>query len=80
MNNKVKSILDDAWLNIDVTDESQLFNPLDFSREDFHLKLTWLMMQPEYFYFVCKEILNVELLPVQALMLQEKNLCKHRLG
>lgn len=29
------------------------------------------MMQPEYFYFICKEILNVELLPVQALMLQE---------
>ena len=37
----------DAWLNIDVQDESKLFNPLAFAREDFPLKLTWLMMQPE---------------------------------
>ena len=64
-------LIKDAWLNIDIPDESKLFNPLKFNREDFHLKLTWLMMQPEYFYFICKEILNVELLPVQALMLQE---------
>jgi len=64
-------LIKDAWLNIDIEDESRLFNPLDFSREDFHLKLTWLMMQPEYFCFICKEILNIELLPVQALMLQE---------
>jgi len=64
-------LIKDAWLNIDIPDESKLFNPLKLDREDFHLKLTWLMMQPEYFYFICKEILNVELLPVQALMLQE---------
>jgi len=64
-------LIKDAWLNIDIPDESKLFNPLKLNREDFHLKLTWLMMQPEYFYFICKEILNVELLPVQALMLQE---------
>ena len=37
MNNSSK-LIKDAWLNIDVPDESKLFNPLGFDREDFHLK------------------------------------------
>ena len=74
MNNKVKSILDDAWLNIDVN-EKDLFNPVHFISEDdpeeFHIRLAWLMMEPEYFSFVCKQIFNIDLLPVQALILKE---------
>jgi hypothetical protein len=68
--------LEDAWLNIDDVDEDSLFNPLDFifghgSTDDLHLKLAWLMMRPEYFSMICKQVFNIDLLPVQALMLQE---------
>jgi len=70
MNDNVR----DAWLDIDI-DESSLFNPMNFiSGEDFdefHLRLTWLMGQPEYFSFICKQVFNIDLLPSQALMLEE---------
>ena len=66
--------IEDAWLNIDV-DESEIFNPLEYihrpSDEDFHLRLTWLLTQPEYFSFVCKQIFNIDILPMQALILHE---------
>lgn len=67
--------LNDAWLNIDV-DESQLFNPMEFIFKDIDNekiieKLTWLMMQPEYFAFTCKYILNIEIAPFQLVLLQE---------
>ena len=67
--------LEDAWLNIDV-DEDSLFDPVDFifkqgNTDDLHLRLSWLMMQPEYFSMICKQIFNIDLLPVQALMLKK---------
>ena len=65
--------IDDAWLDIDVDDES-IFNPMSIlksSDEDFHLKLSYLMTKPEYFSFLCKHILNIQILPSQALMLCE---------
>ena len=64
-------ILQDAWLNID-KDESELINPFALdTEEEFHIKLTWLLSNPEYFSFICKYIFNVEVLPSQALMLKE---------
>lgn len=66
--------IDDAWLNIDV-DENMLFNPLSHiyheSDNDFHIRLTWLLSQPEYFSFICKSIFNIDILPMQSLMLKE---------
>ena len=66
--------IDDAWLNIDV-DESKIFNPLTHtyanSEEEFHIHLTWLMSQPEYFSFVCKQVFNIDILPMQSLILHE---------
>ena len=65
--------IDDAWLSIDV-DEDHLLNPMSIlktSDEDFHLKLSYLMTRPEYFSFICKHILNIQILPSQALMLYE---------
>lgn len=65
---------EDAWLNIDYK-EADLYNPLinisDSNREDMHLYIMHLFTRPEYFAFICKEILNVELLPVQLAILQE---------
>ena len=66
-------IIQDAWLDIDV-DESKLFVPtsfLDVSSNDFHLQLSYLLMQPDYIPFVCKEILGIQILPFQSLILQE---------
>ena len=44
---------------------------LDPTEDDYHLKLSWLMVRPEYFSFLCKQIFNIQILPSQALMLQE---------
>lgn len=68
-------ILEDAWLNIDV-DETSLFDPMEFVMQDADNeqlleRLAWLMMQPQYFSFACKYILNIELSPFQALLLHE---------
>ena len=69
------SKIEDAWLGIEV-DESELFNPMDFvvsgaNRDDLLERIAWLMVRPEYFSFVCKYILNIELLPFQSLILHE---------
>jgi hypothetical protein len=69
---KLKKI-DEAWLGLDSLD-TDLFNPMCIlrpSEDDFHLKLAWLMTRPEYLSFFCHHILNVQLLPSQALVLDE---------
>ena len=66
----IKNIIDDAWLNIG--QNQRVINPFNMDTdEEFTTKLTWLMTNPEYFSFICKEVFNVEVLPVQALMLKE---------
>ena len=67
--------LEDAWLGIDI-DESTIFNPMKFisdcnDREELLERVAWLMMQPQYFSFACKYILNIEISPFQALTLEE---------
>lgn len=73
-----KELLDDinnAWLKTKGVDERFLINPLEILRvedsDDFQKRLAWLFMQPEYFSFLCKVIMNIELLPMQALILCE---------
>lgn len=71
---ELEQVLADAWLGIYVN-EHTLFNPLDRIPEEFldkpHVYIMWLMSQPEYFSFLCKEILNVQIYPLQAVILQE---------
>jgi hypothetical protein len=69
---KLKTI-DEAWLGLDSI-ETEFFNPmsiLSVSDDDFNLKLAWLMTRPEYLSFITNELLNIQLLPSQALFLQE---------
>ena len=70
----IEKALRDAWLNIDVKEE-ELFNPMDFvfsgDEDKFLERISWLFMRPEYFYFACKHILNIELSPFQAFLLEE---------
>jgi hypothetical protein len=74
LNTELLKVINDAWLNIKI-DDKHIINPLEILRTDdpdeFHMKFTWLLMQPEYFSFVCRNILNIDLLPMQALMLKE---------
>jgi hypothetical protein len=68
------ALLADAWLNLEV-DEASLFNPLSFlshgDPDELEMRLAWLMSNPQYFHFIVKQIFNIDLLPVQALMLEE---------
>ena len=73
VNNKQK--LQDAWLGIEV-DESSLFNPMDFimegaDKDQLIERIAWLMMRPEYFSFASKYVLNIDLAPMQSLLLYE---------
>ncbi len=70
--NKLKTI-NEAWLGLDVPEE-RLFNPMSIlksSEDDFYLKLAWLMSRPEYLSFTASKILNTQLLPSQALIINE---------
>ncbi len=65
--------IDEAWLGLDVV-ETDLFNPMSFlhgADEDFHLRLSWLMSRPEYLSFTTSHLLNTQLLPSQALIINE---------
>lgn len=65
--------IEDAWLGLDIEDDN-VFNPMSILKlddDDFHLKLTWLLSNPEYFSFLCKHILNIQIIPSQALILHE---------
>ena len=70
------SLIEDAWLNLDADiDDGALFNPLGFlsseEPEDFYIRLAWLLRNPQYFSFLCKQIFNIDILPTQGLILQE---------
>ena len=66
--------LNSAWLNLTLKD-SEVINPLERLRKDdsteFYKRLTCLFMNPDYFSFICKHVLNIDLLPMQALILKE---------
>ena len=66
--------LNNAWLNISVDDRS-VINPFERlvtdDPDEFYKRLTCLFINPDYFSFICKHVLNVDLLPMQALILKE---------
>lgn len=72
-NGDIQKRLADAWLNIQV-DENKLCNPLDWPKEFDETPekyLAWIMTRPEYFSFICSEVLGIQIIPTQALMLKE---------
>lgn len=66
--------LNSAWLHLNV-DDNYVINPFERLRTDdpdeFYKRLTCLFINPDYFTFVCKHVLNIDLLPMQALILKE---------
>ena len=71
---EIQKILDDAWLGVNIN-EATLCNMLDGVPIDLedkpYLWYTYLLSQPEYFSCLCKEILNINLLPFQCVILKE---------
>ena len=70
---KVLQITEQSWLGINV-DDDELWNPLnipEFLKEDPHIYLIYILSNPEYLSFVCKEVFNIDLLPFQSLLLRE---------
>jgi len=71
---EIERVLSEAYLNL-YFDEKNLFNPLANIPEDCvdHPEkfIAYLMMQPEYFQFLCQEILNIKALPFQYVILTE---------
>lgn len=67
--------LNNAWLNLNNIDDKYIINPFERLRTDdpdeFYGRLTCLLINPDYFTFICKHILNIDLLPMQALILRE---------
>lgn len=74
-NNEAIKELNNAWLNLNGVDDRYIINPFERLRVDepdeFYKRLTCLFVNPDYFSFVCKHILNIDLLPMQALILKE---------
>ena len=66
--------LNNAWLNISV-DDKYVINPFERlvtdDPDEYYKRLTCLFINPDYFSFICKHVLNVDLLPMQALILKE---------
>ena len=76
LNESVRKQLDEAWLNLPLgLREENLFNPLENIPPEYedrpHIYVLSLLQNPDYFAFVCKEILNVNLLPTQLLILKQ---------
>lgn len=68
--------IDTTWIDLGGRPDNSLFNPMDFvfkdTDEDKILdRLIYVMSQPEYFYFTCKYVLNIELLPMQMVFLKQ---------
>ena len=70
--NNLKTI-EEAWLGLDNI-ETDFFNPMSLMHDaddDFHLRLSYILTRPEYLSFITKYILNINILPSQALILKE---------
>lgn len=67
-------VIAEAYMNIYV-DQNKIFNPLmnvpEHMLEHPDGYIAWLLMQPEYFHFICKEIMNINIPPMQGAILRE---------
>ncbi|MBY0525589.1 MAG: terminase family protein [Gemmataceae bacterium] len=72
---RLASLLENAWLGLGDTSGIDILSPFDLrTREDIEnpiLHTLKLMRNPMYFPFTCKHIFNIELLPMQNVVLQE---------
>jgi len=74
LSKEVLAKLSEAYLT-KYAKEEPTYNPLSILRTEdnleFEKKIAWLLVQPEYFSFLCKNIFNIQLLPFQSVILSE---------
>lgn len=64
--------IDHAWLGLGDVSKIKIINPLDnMSLETLGLDLLRIWTNPDYLAYACKVLLNIELMPMQAAILQE---------
>lgn len=69
--------LSQAWLSLDSS--KKMIEPLSIltgNDDEYYQRLVWLLTRPEYIAFFCKVVLNLDILPFQAVII--KNIIKHR--
>ncbi len=71
----LERILSEAYMNIIFDSTQELYNPLleipEGLEERPELFITYMMSQPDFFTFTCKYILNINIIPLQAVVLRE---------
>lgn len=70
---EINKLLADAYLNFYIPREADFYNPLinipkDIDQDMYYM---YLLADPNYFYFICKEILGVTIHPFQCVILKE---------
>ena len=72
---RIQQLMDNAYLGLGDTSNMVLMNPLldksQFDIENPHVHLLRLMRNPDYFWFTCKWLFNIDLLPFQLVILKE---------
>ncbi len=72
MSDTKQQIADNAWLGLGDISKIERKNPFDIMRlEDIGLYSAFFMTRPEYLHYATKVLLNIDLLPVQAAVLEE---------
>lgn len=70
----IEKILSDAWLNVRI-DDAQIEETFQKIPPDFsdcpELFITWVLSQPDFFSFTCKELFGLHILPFQGIVLEE---------
>ena len=73
--NRLNSVIEDAWLGLGDLNGIEIENPL-VHRSKFNLDNpgyleTYLMQQPHFLSFAAKTLLDIDLLPIQAVIMEE---------
>lgn len=72
---EIQKILSEAYMNIYIENDNELYNPLLEIPEDMserpELFITHLLSQPDFFTFTCKYIFDINIIPMQAVVLRE---------
>ncbi len=73
--NRLRQYVDEYWLGLGDTSKLDIGNPLlgrtDNELENPGLREFKILHDPEYLWYACKTLLNINLLPIQTLILQE---------
>lgn len=72
---RIHDSVENAWLGLTAEETQRIINPFDTKNTDDidnpHIQVLKLLRNPDYFYFTCKHIFNIQILPFQLAILKE---------